>query len=280
MDINQYTKTALKVTSSFEGNDGFATVTGNFDGQGLSAGALQWTVGMGTFQSIVNKTIQGNPGILSRLMPQTGAELQTLLQAPLNEAVSIAASWDDGYRRVKEPYLSELKAFWGSVECITEQVLTAQKLANQAAVYANAWVQLRDEPNAPQDPTVQEFCFFFDVVVNNGSLRGLTYKDVVNFYAANGGPDAAHEVIINWCANASPNESQAIDCIKNSQLWSQMLSTAPDSLKKLWVLGFLRAKMANAQFQALVLNRKGTLALGQGWVNNSLLSFEKMSGLT
>lgn len=42
----------LKVTGAFEGR-GFGTVVGSFDGQGLSAGILQWNIGSGTLQNLI-----------------------------------------------------------------------------------------------------------------------------------------------------------------------------------------------------------------------------------
>lgn len=42
----------LKITGAFEGR-GFGTVVGSFDGQGLSAGMLQWNVGSGTLQNLI-----------------------------------------------------------------------------------------------------------------------------------------------------------------------------------------------------------------------------------
>lgn len=40
----------LKITGAFEGR-GYGTVTGNFDGMGLSCGILQWNIGSGTLQN-------------------------------------------------------------------------------------------------------------------------------------------------------------------------------------------------------------------------------------
>jgi hypothetical protein len=38
----------LRNTGFFEGNDGYSTVSGNFDGQGISFGIIQYNFGQGT----------------------------------------------------------------------------------------------------------------------------------------------------------------------------------------------------------------------------------------
>ena len=58
----------LKVTSKFEGTD-FGTVVGNFDGNGVSAGILQWSLGQGTLQSYILNHI--NPMMYDFPLPIT-----------------------------------------------------------------------------------------------------------------------------------------------------------------------------------------------------------------
>ena len=52
---------ALDITGAFEGS-GFNQVTGNFDGQGISAGVLQWNYGQGSLQSKILKPILSKYG--------------------------------------------------------------------------------------------------------------------------------------------------------------------------------------------------------------------------
>ena len=103
-----YLVTALQITGSFEGS-GYNQISGNFDGQGISAGILQWNYGQGSLQ---NK-------ILRPLIDEYGTEVidekfplpvcQTAYMTP-KEAIAFAKkymlddkgrlrkNWADGWR--------------------------------------------------------------------------------------------------------------------------------------------------------------------------------------
>src|SRR5208282_1909204 len=130
--------------------------------------------------------------------------------------------------------------------------------------------------NTPTPPTVQEFCFFFDVVVNNGSLRSLDFSSVSGCYTAHGGEGPTHDVIINWLMNVPDNELQSKDSHQNADLWAGLLATTPEPMLHLFVLAWLRSCAATAQYQGLVMNRKGMLAMGTGWVDGSQLNFAQL----
>jgi hypothetical protein len=48
---------AIEITGSFEGNRGYSSVAGNFDGQGISFGLLQWNAGSHTLQPILRNCL-------------------------------------------------------------------------------------------------------------------------------------------------------------------------------------------------------------------------------
>ena len=68
---------AIKITSFYEGS-GFDEVTGNFDGQGLSYGILQWNFGQGTLQPIFKNLFARYPNVVATL-PNAGESLRQTL---------------------------------------------------------------------------------------------------------------------------------------------------------------------------------------------------------
>lgn len=53
------------VTGAFEGG-GYANLTGNFDGMGISFGFLQWNLGKGTLQPLIKAMYQLDPALFTR----------------------------------------------------------------------------------------------------------------------------------------------------------------------------------------------------------------------
>ena len=152
MTLQQLTRKALSVTSAFEGG-GFGTVTGNFDGQGLSCGALQWAFGQGTQQKLVKEVEEVKPGIVVSLMPNCGKDYLLLCSMKTEEAMLSIQKWSQGGKLI-EPYKSELMRLWSSVEMVEIQVESAMGIGNKAYQLCSTWNN--------SEPTAKEFCFYRD----------------------------------------------------------------------------------------------------------------------
>jgi len=110
------------------------------------------------------------------------------------------------------------------------------------------------------------FCWFFDLHTQNGGLKGLTYEDVQNFIIANG-VDRADDVVCDWLATRAAGEAGYRDALKNAEMWRNAVNGQG---LPLFVLSYLRAMRARQEFRGDTLNRKATIALGQGWVHLEL----------
>jgi hypothetical protein len=109
--MNIYLK-ALDVVSFFEtSGQGFSGVTGNFDGQGVSWGILQWNFGQNTLQPLLTQIIQKNPEKTKSIWGPLFPTLQTLSQATVAKALSICQSevlsgielrteWKNGFEKL------------------------------------------------------------------------------------------------------------------------------------------------------------------------------------
>src|SRR5713226_9197492 len=86
----------LALTGAFETNhpppDCFAGLSGDFDGQGISFGVLQWNLGQGSLQPLLREMDHAQPEILKQIFDEQYAELQAMLGASRDEQLTWARS--------------------------------------------------------------------------------------------------------------------------------------------------------------------------------------------
>jgi hypothetical protein len=99
----------LALTGSFETSrlppDCFAALTGNFDGQGISFGALQWNFGQGTLQPLLLQMINEHYDIIKNIFNENLERLTDAITGEISTALSFADSiHDPDRRRVKREW--------------------------------------------------------------------------------------------------------------------------------------------------------------------------------
>lgn len=249
---------AVAVTCGFENaGDPYVGVSGNFDGMGISCGAMQWNIGQGSLQPMVKAV---GKAVVVRSMPTYGAELWDACQASPAVGTSMVTAWQV---HGKLPILArdELSALMGSPEMRAEQDRAMTVSADKAFAMAKTWAAARGDPASDK----RAFMWCFDTVCQNGSLKGLTYDDVAAFIGGSGRA-AAVEAICASLATVSGGSKHAKDAHRNATAWRKVDDPASVDLL---VLSFLRAAKSLAQWRHVVLNRKGTIAAGMGWVNST-----------
>lgn len=241
--------TALEVTGSFESaGDPWAAVAGDFDGMGISAGILQWNIGQGTLQPLIHAV---GEDLTRRLMPHYGAYLWRASALAPAASLPIVRTWQGRKGRLAPLLKAELAALMGSEAMRAEQVKAAARTGERAGMFAASWAA-----SLGRETTCRDFCWFFDLVTQNGGLRGVSIGDVRAFLAREADPMGV------ICAALA--RSGNTDARRNAVLWQGA------ELNELLVLSHLRAEKARPEFASAVMNRKGTIALGRGWVNGSL----------
>lgn len=251
-------KVLTKITGTFENSgDPYQGVSGDFDGQGISCGVLQWNIGQNSLQPLVQAA--GKPAVLAA-MPVFGSEMWRACQSSLSVGLQIVRSWQNG-TALKSAPKSELRAFMGSAPMRAQQDTAIRKVAVKAETMADDWAAARGQGAR----TVQDLAWFFDIVTQNSSLKGLGFGDVAAFKNA-AGPGQADDLVCDWLAATTSKYAGQEDCHKNAQLWRNTVSG--DELDLL-VLGYLRSQKSILQWRGDVLNRKGTLAVRQGWVHKT-----------
>lgn len=214
-------KVALEITGSFEGA-GWGGSARNFDGQGLSFGILQWNYGQGTLQKLLRRyqetqgLITGFPediNLSAHMSPQEAIEFSMQMQTAKEVKPEWRKSWDEfGMKTVglqkemAKPYEEKAKTMMGPLD------------------------------------SIRSFCFFFDVAVQNGSMKGVTLSH--------------------------PSDEELFPileaAVNNQEIWK--LPSDPEKrmlLKAAWD----RAQKSNPPWQMDVFYRKGAIAMGSGYVH-------------
>lgn len=194
-------KVALNISGSYEGDDGWGNLTGNFDGQGLSLGLLNQNLGQGSLQPLLIKMRDHHPRTLEvifstdHLKSLTGMldkwERSSVVEwAPprlsildqgldpgdvkLSPANQASVDWARknlyGEAHFDPVWKEELTALAESPEYVSIQIAAALWLHEKALAY-EAQIEVRE---------FRAYLMMFDIVVQNGGL----YPDDESEYAA------------------------------------------------------------------------------------------------
>lgn len=253
----------VSITGTFENSgDPYVGVTGDFDGMGISCGVLQWNIGSNSLQPLVRLAGQA---VVTRTMPTKGADMWTACTAPLARGLAIVRSWQTG-NKVDPVIAAELRSLLGSPEMRAIQLRRITAIVQNADSQATAWAQ----STGRTERTLQELVWFFDILTQNGSMKGLTHHDVEHFIASSGA-EGAVDVICDWLANAPKTWWGHADCVKNAALWRDAV---PADQVDLFVLSYLRSSISGQVLaRGVVMNCKGAIAFKLGHVNGTLFDF-------
>lgn len=159
----------LALTGSIETGasvpDCFAGLSGDFDGQGLSFGALQWNFGQDSLQPLLKDMLALHPAVMAEIFHENLPVLAAALKADKSELMNFAASIQHPVKRsVNEPWRGMFKALGRTPECQEIQRKYAAKLfqaAKKLAAGYGLWSQ-------------RAVALMFDIKVQNGSISELT----------------------------------------------------------------------------------------------------------
>lgn len=153
----------LSLTATFETGKGapecFAEVAGDFDGMGISFGVLQWNLGQGTLQPILQEMIDDHDAVMSRCFGDDYPALKQALEGDKESQLAFARSIQEK-NRVSEPWKSHLFEMGMSEACRDIEVgkarglyYAAQDLCREFDLWSERAVAL-----------------MFDIKVQNGSI--------------------------------------------------------------------------------------------------------------
>jgi hypothetical protein len=166
----------LALTGSFETGrlspECFATVAGNFDGQGMSFGALQWNFGQGTLQPLLLEMFHNHHDIAAMIFGENLNQLQEAIIEGKGASLSFASSIQDHAKNTINPQWRQMFRSLG----LTPE-FQAIEVKGAAAYYGRAVSLCKDYGLWSE----RGRALLFDICVQNGSIpdkaRGLIFAD-------------------------------------------------------------------------------------------------------
>jgi len=258
-------ETCLGVSGSFEGGNGtpnWGLIAGDSDQQGISCGALQWNVGTGSLNPLIQKA-KGYDGANPKFQA-----IYDLAAKPTPDALAwVRQRWIDP-KSVKRGLTSEAKALWVEFLHTPGSIRAQQDLAQDILTSATNEIAkfLPFIPDASTNLRVQTF--FFDVHVQQGSLS-KKLKD------GRRKPDP-----LTGLAGATP--TRALDFAaaqgktKTADVWRAALGAGDPLTSVLLHYAYERALLARPEYQWDTLSRRGTIACRMGYVHGTKFDFTQV----
>jgi hypothetical protein len=196
----------LALTGMFETSapvpECFAALSGDFDGQGLSFGALQWNIGQGSLQPLLAEMDHTHPDIMQEIFGPNCPVLRAMLHTHRAEQLDWARSIQDRQRfRLFEPWCGQFKALGRRGAFQSIQVQHAGRLHQEALRWCDTY-GVRSE---------RAIALMFDITVQNGSISDLVRTEIErDFQEIDCAGDPAVEevarlrIIANCRAEAAP----------------------------------------------------------------------------
>lgn len=171
-------KRCLALTGSFETGrafpECFVGVSGDFDGQGLSLGVLQWNFGQGSLQPLLQEALEKLRGPLADIFHERLPVLEAALSASREEQLTFARSIQDPRDQVLEPWRGMFKSLCRLPEFQDIQARHAARTMDRARSLAHAF-ELR---------STRGLALMFDIVTQNGSIGPVVAARIRQDYAA------------------------------------------------------------------------------------------------
>lgn len=248
-NILDWTIAALEITSQFESEDGYKGISGNFDGQGVSAGILQWCLGQGSLQSLMKTYVTVNDSIDKlKIFP---IPIEGILRLSNHDAVAFAKAHMLNGENLKPEWLKAWRWFMGSPAMIKVQQQAATTIGLRAKAICDG-LGLN---------TKLAFCWAFDLCTQNGGLGNHVMP----------APDV--NLAKKYIAQVTPFD----DGLKNKALWASMIDHVKPYQVSLFILSHQRMLECVQKWQADVMARKGSLSLGKGYVHGSMIDISNVA---
>jgi hypothetical protein len=160
---------------------------GDFDGQGISFGALQWNLGQGTLQSLLADLEASGSGVLDEVFHE---QARTLRENALRGSRESQLQWSrtiqaPGRRRLHEPWHGLFRALGRHPQCQAAQTRAARSLFAEAREWCASF-GLGSE---------RAVALMFDIRVQNGSISKATGGKIrFDFASVHGATDEEREV--------------------------------------------------------------------------------------
>jgi hypothetical protein len=161
----------LALTGSFETGkyppDCFCGISGDFDGMGISFGVLQWNVGQGSLQPILQQMFEQHEPVAQAIFHEHFDDVKKLGTAALAEQLAFSRSIQQR-GQISEPWFGMLVTLGRAAECQMIQSAQAAKLYAQALEMCTEFGLVSERAVA----------LMFDIATQNGSISNAVKAQI------------------------------------------------------------------------------------------------------
>jgi hypothetical protein len=198
---NDVVNFARNISKQFEvGNSN--QIAGNFDGQGLSLGYLQWCIGQGTLQPLFNRMDREYNAEMKSIFGTNYDSIHNMILGTTENQLAWAKSINNLTSTIAEPWYSQFASLCNNQHFINIELDAEAYKIRQAMIIC-------DKYNLK---TVRGFALAFDIVVQNGSISADAAKIIDTALVQN--PNMIEKdllkVIANAIADTSTNNTEDI----------------------------------------------------------------------
>lgn len=192
---------AVNITKQFEvGNSN--QIAGDFDEQGLSLGYLQWCIGQGTLQPLLNRMDKQYNSEMRNIFKTNYSEIHDMIYYSPAKQLEWAKGINNLMNKIIEPWYSKFVSL--------SKNQNFKKIEHDAEAYSVKQAMIICDKYKLR--TVRGFALAFDIVVQNGSISSEAAKIIDNALIKK--PNMTEKtllgVIANAVANSSPSNSEDI----------------------------------------------------------------------
>lgn len=252
--LNQAKTVAQKISTLYEGGQ----VTGDFDGQGLSVGYLQWNIGSGTLQPLLKEMATKHPQEFDHVFGELSEELKSVLGKSKSEQLKWAKSINQE-NKIVEPWKSAFNQLVKS-----EQFINVENQHSKS--YQAAATKIMNDMGVK---TVRGYALAFDIAVQNGSV-----KSVANTLVNDALRGQKNKLTNPRDTSLTENQKAVVTDLNN-----RVKDLTDNALKKLYYTAAAVAISSKDQFAKDVWSRKAAIIAGEGTVHGSILALDKSMGL-
>lgn len=262
---------ARKITVQFEGSE----VTGNFDGQGISIGFLQWNIGSGTLQPLLKQMIVESPNDFNNIFAgQVVAKdlygntvrqpMSDVIKNVMNMSESEQLQWaksinDDN--NIKEPWKSAFNNLVNNDNFIKIE----EEFAN--TYFNNAERIINDKEIGVK--TMRGYALAFDIAVQNGSVKSSAKSLIKEALMGK-----QNKLTNEYDISLTNNQRYVI-----KDLNRRLKGVTDNNLKKLYYTAAAVSISSNDKYVKDVWSRKSSIVEGTGTVHGTSHNFERTLGL-
>ena len=264
LDDTQLLELCLQVTGSFEaGSLNYSAVAGNFDGNGISCGCMQWNAGQGTLQTLLQNIAAKNAGGWTWVQSFFRSDIHAF--AMMNSADAIEFAKDHYIMNGSTAVAPAAETCWKNLLGQPDSIAVQQEMAIKGPLSRAKAFVLQYTPSFVD--RVRPYAFFFDLVNQDGGMS----KKVNGAWTTV--PAVAPAGATSWSA-ALALASQT-DALCYSE-WAPILNNGDPLSKYLMHYAWQRAQWVLPAYVWDTVSRRGTIACRVGRVHATPINLTQL----